>query len=52
MASNNPHEMKHRKVVRFQDRQRFPESNSLYRQLQLLFKGSLPLVRQKLKLSI
>ena len=49
MASNAPHEMKHRKVLRFQDRQRFPESNSFYRQLQLLVRGSLPLARQKAK---
>ncbi|MCI8878550.1 MAG: peptidoglycan DD-metalloendopeptidase family protein [Oscillospiraceae bacterium] len=47
MDSNIPHEMKQRKVLRFQDRQRFPESNSFYRQLQLLLKGSMPLVRQK-----
>ena len=37
-----------KKVPDFRARQRFPESNSSYRQLKLLLRGCMPLVRQKL----
>ncbi len=36
-----------RRILSYRDRQRFPESNSAYRQLQLLLAGSMPLLRQR-----
>jgi len=37
-----------KRIPGYRDRQRFPESNSSYRQLQLLLAGSMPRIRQKM----
>lgn len=38
-----------RRILSYRDRQRFPESNSALKQLQLLAAGSMPLLRQRLR---
>ena len=37
-----------KRIPGYRDRQRFPESNSAYMQLQLLLAGSMPMLRQKM----